>query len=319
VDARDRYRGIKSHGRAMAFLFFIEEEIVKNIFQISGTAAFMALFMSLTACGSTPPPGATKKPVLLVVSFGTSFNDSREKTIGAVERSLAAAYPGYEQRRAFTSQIIIDKLAKEEGLKIDNVEEAMRRLVADGVKEVLVQPTHVMNGEEYDSVIEEVKPFEKQFTRIRYGQPLLITDADYHEVIDAIIAETRQYADEHTAVVFMGHGTAHEANAAYAKMDRMIKDRGIKRYYIGTVEASPSLDDVIAALRETGGITRVVLSPLMIVAGDHANNDMAGDEEDSWKSILTAQGFEVVPILKGLGEYAGIQRIFVRHAGEALK
>jgi sirohydrochlorin cobaltochelatase len=304
----------------MPWLFiFIEEEIVKNIFQISGTAALMALFMSLTACGSAPPPGAAKKPVLLVVSFGTSFNDSREKTIGAIERALAAAYPDYDQRRAFTSQIIIDKLAKEEGLKIDNVEEAMKRLVAEGVKEVLVQPTHVMNGEEYDSVIEEVKPFEKQFTRIRYGKPLLITDADYNELIDALIAETRQYAGDHTAVVFMGHGTAHEANAAYAKLDGMIKAKGIARYYIGTVEATPSLDDVAAAIRQTGGITRVVLSPLMIVAGDHANNDMAGDEDDSWKSILTAQGYEVVPVLKGLGEYPGIQRILVRHAGEALK
>lgn len=292
---------------------------MKNIFQISGTAALMALFMSLTACGSAPPPGAAKKPVLLVVSFGTSFNDSREKTIGAIERALAAAYPDYDQRRAFTSQIIIDKLAKEEGLKIDNVEEAMKRLVAEGVKEVLVQPTHVMNGEEYDSVIEEVKPFEKQFTRIRYGKPLLITDADYNELIDALIAETRQYAGDHTAVVFMGHGTAHEANAAYAKLDGMIKAKGIARYYIGTVEATPSLDDVAAAIRQTGGITRVVLSPLMIVAGDHANNDMAGDEDDSWKSILTAQGYEVVPVLKGLGEYPGIQRILVRHAGEALK
>ncbi|MDR3160492.1 MAG: sirohydrochlorin cobaltochelatase [Spirochaetaceae bacterium] len=292
---------------------------MKNIFQISGTAALTVLFMSLMACGSTPPPGAAKKPVLLVVSFGTSFNDSREKTIGAIEKALAAAYPGYEQRRAFTSQIIIDKLAREEGLKIDNVEQAIKRLVKDGVKEVLVQPTHVMNGEEYDSVIEEFKPFEKRFTRIRYGEPLLITDADYDEVIDALIAETRQYADDHTAVVFMGHGTHHEANAAYAKLDRMIKARGIARYYIGTVEASPSLDDVVAALRGTGGITKVVLSPLMIVAGDHANNDMAGDEEDSWKSILTAQGYQAVPVLKGLGEYPAIQRIFVRHAGEALK
>jgi sirohydrochlorin cobaltochelatase len=175
-----------------------------------------------------------------------------------------------------------------------------------------------MNGEEYESVISEIKQFEKDFTRISYGQPLLITDADYDEVIDVIIAETADYAEDNTAVVFMGHGTEHEANAAYAKLSQRINDRGIFRYYIGTVEASPSLEDVIGEIQSTGGITRIVLFPLMIVAGDHANNDMAGDEPDSWKSILEAQGYEVIPVLKGLGEYPGIQKIFVRHAGEAI-
>jgi sirohydrochlorin cobaltochelatase len=287
-------------------------------FQISGSVVLPLLFITLFACESTPRGGTAKKPVLLVVSFGTSFGESREKTIGAIENALAAAYPDYEQRRAFTSQIIINKLAEEDGLKIDNVEDAMKRLVAGGVREVLVQPTHVMSGEEYDSVIEAVKPFEDKFDRVRYGQPLLITDADYDEVIDAITGETSRYADDHTAVVFMGHGTEHTANATYAKLNQKIEARGISRYYIGTVEASPSLEDVLEEIKNTGGITRVVLSPLMIVAGDHANNDMAGDEPDSWKSVMEARGYEVVPVLKGLGEYPGIQKIFVRHAGEAL-
>jgi sirohydrochlorin cobaltochelatase len=303
----------------MAFLFYssLKEEKMEKKFHISGSVVLSLLFITLLACGSTPSGKTAKKPVLLVVSFGTSFADSREKTIGAIERALAAAYPDYEQRRAFTSQIIIDKLEEEDELKVDNVEDAMERLIADGVREVLVQPTHVMSGEEYDSLIEEVKPFEKNFDRVRYGQPLLITDTDYDEVIDAIAGETKQYADDHSAVVFMGHGTVHEANATYARLDEKIKARGISRYYIGTVEASPSLEDVLEEIKNTGGITRVVLSPLMIVAGDHANNDMAGDEPDSWKSIMEAQGYEVIPVLKGLGEYPGIQKIFVRHAGEA--
>jgi sirohydrochlorin cobaltochelatase len=301
---------------AVAFLFY-EEEKMKNIFQTSGAALLSTLLITLAACESAPATGTAKKPVLLVVSFGTSFGDSREKTIGAIEQTLAAAFPGYEQRRAFTSQIIIDKLAEEDGLKIDNVEDAMKRLIAGGAREVLVQPTHVMNGEEYDSVIEAVKPFEAKFASVKYGKPLLITDRDYDEVIDAITAETKQYTDDHTAVVFMGHGTEHEANATYAKLNQKIRDKGISRYYIGTVEASPTLEDVIAEIEKTGGITRVVLSPLMIVAGDHANNDMAGDEPDSWKSVFEAKGYEVVPVLKGLGEYPGIQRIFARHAEEA--
>jgi sirohydrochlorin cobaltochelatase len=291
---------------------------MKKRFQISGLVVLSLLFVTLFACESTPPGKTAKKPVLLVVSFGTSFGDSREKTIGAIEQALAAAYPDYEQRRAFTSQIIINKLAEEDGLTIDNVEDAMKRLVVDGVRELLVQPTHVMSGEEYDSVIEAVKPFENKFDRVRYGQPLLITDADYDEVIDAITGETSRYAGDSTAVVFMGHGTEHTANATYARLNQKIKARGISRYYIGTVEASPSLDDVLEEIKNTGGITRVVVSPLMIVAGDHANNDMAGDEPDSWKSVMEAQGYEVIPVLKGLGEYAGIQKIFVRHAGEAL-
>jgi sirohydrochlorin cobaltochelatase len=290
---------------------------MKTMFRTFGITVVL-LLVTLSACKSAPASGAAKKPVLLAVSFGTSFHDSREKTIGAIENALAGAYPEYEQRRAFTSQIIINKLRKEDGIKIDNVKEAMKRLVSDGVTELLVQPTHVMNGKEYDSVIAEIKPFEKKFTRILYGRPLLITDADYDEAIDAVIAETSGYADDHTAVVFMGHGTEHEANAAYATLSRRINARGISRYYIGTVEAHPSLEDVIDEIRKTGGITRIVLYPFMIVAGDHANNDMAGDEPDSWKSILEAQGYAVIPVLKGLGEYPGIQKIFVRHAGEAL-
>ncbi|MDR0451645.1 MAG: sirohydrochlorin cobaltochelatase [Treponema sp.] len=290
---------------------------MKNVFQTSGAALLSTLLVTMLACESAPPAGSAKKPVLLVVSFGTSFGDSREKTIGAIERSLAAAFPEYEQRRAFTSQIIIDKLAEEDGLKIDNVEDAMKRLAADGVREVLVQPTHVMSGEEYDSVIEAIKPFESKFAGVKYGEPLLITDADYDGVITAITGEAGQYADDRTAVVFMGHGTEHEANATYAKLNQKIRDKGISRYYIGTVEASPSLEDVIAEIEETGGIARVVLLPLMIVAGDHANNDMAGDEPDSWKSVLEGLGYEAVPVLKGLGEYPGIRDIFVRHAREA--
>jgi sirohydrochlorin cobaltochelatase len=269
------------------------------------------------ACASSGAAPGGKKPVVLVVSFGTSFNDSRAQTIGAVEKAIAAAYPAYEQRRAFTSQIIIDRVYQRDGEKIDNLKEAMERLRRDGALKVAVQPTHVMNGFEYDEMREAIKPFEKDFERISYGLPLLVSDADYGEVADILIEETKQYDDGSAAIVFMGHGTEHEANSAYAKLDKILKDRGHPNYIIGTVEAEPSLDDVIVQL-DALGLKKVVLLPFMIVAGDHANNDMAGDEDDSWKSILQSKGYTAQPVLRGLGQYPAIQAMFVRHAGEAI-
>jgi sirohydrochlorin cobaltochelatase len=269
------------------------------------------------ACASSGAATGGKKPVVLVVSFGTSFNQSRAETIGAIENAIAEAYPAYEQRRAFTSQIIIDRVNERDGEKIDNLTEAMERLRRDGVRKVAVQPTHVMNGFEYDEMREAIKPFEKDFERISYGLPLLISDADYEEVADIVIGETQQYNDGNTAIVFMGHGTEHEANGAYARLDKLLKDRGFPNYIVGTVEAEPSLDDVIVQL-DALGLKKVVLLPFMIVAGDHANNDMAGDEEDSWKSILEAKGYAAQPVLRGLGQYPGIRAMFVRHAGEAV-
>jgi sirohydrochlorin cobaltochelatase len=272
--------------------------------------------VSFSACASGKA-GGDKKPVVLVVSFGTSFPETREKTIGAIESAIAQAYPDYEQRRAFTSQIIIDRVAKRDNIKIENVTDAMKRLRADGVKELVVQPTHIMSGIEYDQLMEEVQPFAKYFSSIRYGSPLLISDEDYAEVLAALRESTAEYFAQDTAVVFMGHGTEHESNATYARLDGMVKTAVSPLCFVATVEAEPSLDDVIAALAPLG-IKKVVLLPFMIVAGDHATNDMAGDEEDSWKSILESKGYTVTPVLKGLGEYPEIRRVFVRHAGEAI-
>ena len=290
-----------------------------NSFSKMAAACVLPLLAVLlpASCASTGSAAGNRKPVVLVVSFGTSFNDSREQTIGAIERAIAAAYPAFEQRRAFTSQIIIDRVNARDGEKIDNLVDAMERLRGDGVREVAVQPTHVMNGFEYDEMREAIRPFEKDFARISYGLPLLASDADYGEVADIITAETKQYDDGETALVFMGHGTEHGANSAYGKLDMILKDRGLPHYIIGTVEARPDLDDVIAQL-DALGKKKVVLLPFMIVAGDHATNDMAGDGEDSWKSILQSKGYTALPVLRGLGQYPEIQAMFVRHAGEAI-
>ncbi len=281
--------------------------------------------VAMAGCGNTNAPASTTaaqqeasgtKPVILVVSFGTSYNDSRDLTIGAIETAIQNANPDKEVRRSFTSQIIIDKLKERDGLEIDNVKEAFARLESDGVKELIVQPTHVMNGFEYDDLIAEIDKNRSKFDSVKIGSPLLTTDDDYSRVITAITDATAEYDDGNTAIVFMGHGTEHESNATYAKLQTKLTDAGKKNYCIGTVEAEPSIEDVIKFAKD-GGYKRVVLEPLMVVAGDHANNDMAGDEENSWKTILEKEGFEVVPVLRGLGQIDAIRSIYADHAANA--
>lgn len=302
-------------------------------------AMFLAILMlsAMTACGGAsrpasasasptpeaPAPAAVPvtdagKKAILVVSFGTSYNESRAATIGAVEAAITDAFKDFEVRRAFTSQIIIDKLKSRDNEQIDNVEEAMNRLVADGVKTLVVQPTHVMNGFEYDEMVEAVTPFADKFDAFLIGKPLLSSDEDYAELAGILVEETAAYNVDKTAVVFMGHGTEHPANATYAKLDGVLKAMSsVKNYHIGTVEATPTLEDVMAAVAKTDA-DRVVLLPLMIVAGDHANNDMAGDEEDSWKTQFKGEGYQVECVIRGLGEYPGIQKMFVEHTQDAV-
>ncbi len=259
-----------------------------------------------------------QKPVLLAVSFGTSYNDTRAVTIDAIEQKLADAYPEYEVRNAYTAQIVIDILEERENMEIDNVEEAMERLVADGVKEVIVQPTHVMPGFEYDDICKEVSEYADKFDTLEIGDPLLTSDRDYDALVDILKEETAEYNQEGTAVVFMGHGTHHEANETYTRLQKRLHAKGLTNYFIGTVEGAPLVNEVIASIKETDA-KKVVLLPLMIVAGDHANNDMAGDEEDSWKTAFTAAGYKVECVLSGLGQYEGVQNQIIEHAGKAME
>lgn len=277
-------------------------------------AALMATFC-LGGCGSK---GADQKTAILVVSFGTSYNDSRNITIGAIENAIAKAFPDYEVRRAFTSQIIIDKLKERDGLAIDNVDEALDRAIADGITSLVVQPTHLMDGYEYTDLKDALADYEDKFDEIILGEPLLSRDEDFDAVIHAITEKTAAYDDGETAVCFMGHGTEADSNAVYAKMQEKLTAAGYENYYIGTVEAKPSLDDVLAAVSGKGTYTKVVLEPLMVVAGDHANNDMAGDEDDSWKAVMEGEGYEVECLLEGLGQITAIQDIYVAHTRAAV-
>ena len=283
--------------------------------------AVLSMSMLLTGCGEKKDSGnakASSDKEILVVSFGTSYSNSRHVTIGAIEDAIREAYPDYQVRRAFTAQIIIDKLKKEENIEIDNVKQALDRAVANGVKTLVVQPTHLMNGLEYNDLKKELDKYKDKFDKIALGKPLLTSDEDFKQVIAAITNDTKEYLDGETAICFMGHGTEADSNKVYATLQEKLKAAGYNDYFVGTVEAKPSVDDVIAQVKESGKYKKVILQPLMVVAGDHANNDMAGDEEGSWATKFKAAGFEVKPVLRGLGQNYDIQKIYLEHVKAAI-
>lgn len=254
---------------------------------------------------------------LLVVSFGTSYNDNRRLTIGAIEEAMEKAFPEYDVRRGFTSQIIIDHVKSRDKISIDNVGEALDRAADNGVKKLVIQPTHLMNGLEYMDLVNEAAEYSDAFEKIAVGEPLLTTDEDFKTVMEAITRATAEYDDGETAICFMGHGTEADSNQVYAKLQEMLAAAGHENYFVGTVEAEPTLLDVMEKV-QAGAYKRVVLEPLMIVAGDHANNDMAGDEEGSWKKSFEDAGYQVICLVNGLGEMEEIQQLLVEHAQAAM-
>ena len=276
---------------------------------------------------------------LLVVSFGTSFNDSRVKDIKGIEDALQAAYPDWSVRRAFTAQIIINHVQARDGEKIDNMQQAMDRAVANGVKNLVVQPTHLMHGAEYDEMMEMIDDYRDKFESVAVAEPLLgevgadatVINEDKEAVAKAVTAEavaTAGYdsveaaAKDGTAFVFMGHGTSHTAKVSYSQMQTAMQTLGYDNVFIGTVEGEPestSCENVIEAVK-AAGYTKVVLRPLMVVAGDHANNDMAGADDDSWLSQFEASGaFDSVDCqIAGLGGVADVEQLYIAHTKAAI-
>ena len=276
---------------------------------------------------------------LLVVSFGTSFNASRAADIGGVEKALQKAYPDWSVRRAFTAQIIINHVQARDGEKIDNMDQALERAVKNGVKDLVVQPTHLMHGAEYKELTEAVENYKDKFESVKIAEPLLgevgtdatAINADKAAVAKAITAEavkTAEYdsldaaAADSTAFVFMGHGTSDEAKISYSQMQTQMEQLGYKNVFIGTVEGEPedtSCESVIKKVKDAG-YKNVILRPLMVVAGDHANNDMAGDDDDSWLSQFKAsKNFDSVKTqIAGLGEIDAIQQLYVAHTKAAM-
>ena len=256
------------------------------------------------------------KKGLLAVSFGTSVNETREKTIDAIERELAAACPDCQLYRAWTSRMIIRKLKQRDQVQIDTVKEAFARMLADGITEVMVQPTHVIKGIENEQMMEEIRSFSEHFEKISVGEPLLSSEEDFRKVIEAVMEE-QEDLEEQEALVFMGHGTEHHVNPVYAALDYMFKDFGYENFFVGTVEAYPDLETVLNFVKAEG-YKKAVLMPLLMVAGDHALNDMAGDEDDSWVNIFNSNGVEARAVVKGIGEYAQVAEIYIEHIKEYL-
>ena len=274
---------------------------------------------------------------LLVVSFGTSFNDSRVADIKSIEDALQEANPDWSVRRAFTAQIIINHIQARDGEKIDNMEQALERAVANGVKQLVVQPTHLMHGAEYDEMCAAIDKVRDKFESVEIAEPMLgevgndatVINADKEAVAKAVVAaaleesgyeSTAAAKDAGVAYVLMGHGTAHVAKVTYSQMATQMDKLGYENVFIGTVEGEPedtSCEAVIAAVKEAG-YTTVVLRPLMVVAGDHANNDMAGADEDSWKTMFEAAGLTVNCQISGLGRIADVQALYVAHTKAAI-
>ena len=274
---------------------------------------------------------------LLVVSFGTSFNDSRAEDIKGIEDALAEAFPDWSVRRAFTAQIIINHVQARDGEKIDNMEQALDRAVANGVKTLVVQPTHLMHGAEYDEMCEALEEYKDKIETIVVAEPMLgevgsdatVINADKEAVAKAVVAaaleeagyeSTEKAAEDSTAFVFMGHGTAHVAKVTYSQMQTQMQNLGYENVFIGTVEGEPeetACENVIEAVK-AAGYTKVVLRPLMVVAGDHANNDMAGSDDDSWKTMFEAAGLDVTCQISGLGRIEAVEQLYVAHTQAAM-
>ena len=299
---------------------------MKNIYSFITTLCMLAVFgcVSLIPSLAAAAPAQAGKKAILVVSFGTTFPDTMKTTIEAVENKIKAEFPDYEVRRAFSSRIIIKRLAERDGIKIDTEKQALDRLKAEGFSEVIVQPMQITAGEEYELIRGVVKhaEAEKAFDKIAIGRPVLYymgqedkTD-DYMEAIKALKTQFPTMK-KNEAVLLMGHGSVHPATASYPALQEKLQDAGYKNVYVYTVEAYPTLEGTIEKLK-ANKVKKVTLMPLMLVAGDHATNDMAGDEEDSHKSQLIAAGFTVDTYLHGLGENAKIQDIYVQHVKDAI-
>ena len=264
-----------------------------------------------THYGGTKTVSKETKKAILAVSFGTSHNDTRKITIDAIEKDMQDAFPAYSLYRAWTSKMIIKKVNSRDGVHIYTVKEAMGQMLQDGITDVLIQPTHVINGIENDLMKEDALAFQEQFHSISFGDPLLTSEQDNLAVIDAITSEFKDLTKDEV-LVLMGHGTTHYANAIYAALDYTFKDKGYQNIFLGTVEAYPTMESLLKMVHAYQP-KKVVLAPFMIVAGDHAKNDMASNEPDSWYSQFKAEGYNVEPVLKGLGEYPGIRKLFIEH------
>lgn len=296
----------------------------KSIWLVMVAFVFSAFFGVINMSKTYAAEVETGKKAILVVSFGTTYEETRRLTTDAVENKIRAAFPEYEVRHAFTSRIIIKKLAERDGLKVDTEKQALDKLKAEGYTEIIVQPLHMEAGDEYDKLVRAVENYSKAFAKISVGRPVLYYTGQEGEKPDdyliALKALQTQFPKlgKNEAVALMGHGGVHPSNTAYAALQLKIQDAGLKNVFIFTVEGYPTIENLVSELK-VNKIKKVTLMPLMLVAGDHAQNDMAGDDKESFKSQLIAEGFKVETYLHGLGENSGIQDIYVQHVKDSIE
>jgi len=298
---------------------------MKNIYSLITTICMLTVFgcVSLMPSLAAAAPVNAGKKAILVVSFGTTYADTRKLTTEAVENKIRAAFPDYEVRHAFTSRIIIKKLAERDGLKFDTEKQTLDKLKAEGYKEIIIQPLHIEAGDEYEKLMRVVANYEKSFDKISVGRPVLYYTGQEGEKPDdyliAIKALQTQFPKlgKNEAVALMGHGGVNPSNAAYAALQMKLQDAGLKNVFVFTVEGYPTIENLIGELK-ANKIKKVTLMPMMLVAGDHANNDMAGEDKESFKSQLMAAGFKVETYIHGLGENPEIQDIYVQHTKDAI-
>lgn len=245
---------------------------------------------------------------ILVVSFGTTFKETREKTIEACEKAIQERFPDYNVYRAFTSNVVIRRIQKQEGIKVPTVKEALEEMKDEGIREVYIQPLHVILGGEYEKILKQVADFQTSFECLKVGKPLLNSEEDYLRVKDILVEIYGHYGSD-AETVLMGHGSQHYAFTAYAALDHMLAASPVS---IGCVESYPPVEMIEERLKEKG-VKEVHLAPFMLVAGDHATNDMTSDEEDSWYTYFKSRGYEVHTHLVGLGEYPAIQELYLEH------
>ena len=279
---------------------------------------------------------ANDQRLLLAVSFGTSFADTREKTIGAIERRLEERFPDCTVQRCFTSRMIRKKLLERDGLEIYSPDQAMRNAQEKGIRELIVQPLYLMHGFEHRRLMEAVREAAPSFDKLAVGKPLLSDDTDFSTMAEAILRNLTA-PEPDTAVVLMGHGnekkTRHipentkaeimsardiQDNAVFAGLQQSLRKAGADNYFVATVEGEPEIGDILPVIKERG-FRKVILAPFMVVAGDHARNDLAGEDEDSWKNIFTRSGFQVETVLRGIGEWEEVQDLFAAHAAQCIE
>lgn len=257
------------------------------------------------------------KKAILIVSFGTSYEETRKKTIDVLENRVAEEFKDYRVYGAWTSKMIINKIRKRDNIIIPTVKEALEQMIKDGVTDVILQPTHIINGIENDNMRKDAHVLRKNFNTMKFGTPLLTTEDDNLAVVNAI-AEEFKYLSPESALVLMGHGTEHYANSIYAAMDYRFKAENHKNIFMGTVEGYPDIDTVIKYVNLSEP-EKIVLAPFMFVAGDHATNDMSGDDPDSWLNVFTKEGYKTEAVIKGLGEYRSIQEIYINHIRKVME